>query len=74
VQLLDHAQAPDDDRHLLRNGYDHEPVGYEVVHVRRVPAGRFVDAPVPDRYVNGRLTLNFSATIGTTRGAARLAP
>jgi len=36
----------------------HEPVGYEVVHVRRVPAGRFVDAPVPDRYVNGRLIVS----------------
>lgn len=36
----------------------HEPVGHEVVHVRRVPAGRLVDAPVPDRYVNGRLIVS----------------
>jgi uncharacterized protein (TIGR02271 family) len=35
-----------------------EPVAREEVHVRRVPAGRFVDGPVPDRYVNGRLIVS----------------
>jgi uncharacterized protein (TIGR02271 family) len=35
-----------------------EPVAYEEVHVRRVPADRFVDGPVPDRYVNGRLIVS----------------
>jgi stress response protein YsnF len=35
-----------------------EPVAHEEVHVRRVPAGRFVDGPVPDRYVNGRLIVS----------------
>ena len=35
-----------------------EPVVHEDVRVRRVPAGRFVDGPVPDRYVNGRLIVS----------------
>ena len=35
-----------------------EPVAHEDVRVRRVPAGRFVDGPVPDRYVNGRLIVS----------------
>jgi uncharacterized protein (TIGR02271 family) len=35
-----------------------EPVAHEEVEVRRVPAGRFVDGPVPDRYVNGRLIVS----------------
>lgn len=35
-----------------------EPVAHEAVRVRRVPAGRFVDGPVPDRYVNGRLIVS----------------
>jgi stress response protein YsnF len=35
-----------------------EPVAQEEVHVRRVLAGRFVDGPVPDRYVNGRLIVS----------------
>jgi stress response protein YsnF len=35
-----------------------EPVVHEAVRVRRVPAGRFVDGPVPDRYVNGRLIVS----------------
>ncbi len=35
-----------------------EPVAREEVHVRRVPAARFVDGPVPDRYVNGRLIIS----------------
>jgi len=35
-----------------------EPVAHEEVRVRRVPAARFVDGPVPDRYVNGRLIVS----------------
>jgi stress response protein YsnF len=35
-----------------------EPAAHETVRVRRVPAGRFVDEPVPDRYVNGRLIVS----------------
>jgi uncharacterized protein (TIGR02271 family) len=35
-----------------------EPVAREEVLVRRVPAARFVDGPVPDRYVNGRLIIS----------------
>jgi stress response protein YsnF len=35
-----------------------EPVMAEDVVVRRVPVGRFVDGPVPDRYVDGRLIVS----------------
>ncbi|HEX9820021.1 MAG TPA: DUF2382 domain-containing protein [Methylomirabilota bacterium] len=35
-----------------------EPGAHEDVRVRRVPAGRFVDGPGPDRYVNGRLIVS----------------
>lgn len=35
-----------------------EPLVYEDVRVRRVAVGRFVDGPVPDRYVNGRLIVS----------------
>jgi len=35
-----------------------EPVVTEDVVVRRVPVGRFVDGPVPDRYVDGRLIVS----------------
>jgi stress response protein YsnF len=35
-----------------------EPVAREEVHVRRVPVGRFVEGPVADRYVNGRLIVS----------------
>ena len=35
-----------------------EPVVRGQVHVRRVPADRPVDGPVPDRYVDGRLVVS----------------
>jgi len=35
-----------------------EPAIREEVSVRRVPVSRFVDGPVPDRYVNGRLIVS----------------
>jgi uncharacterized protein (TIGR02271 family) len=35
-----------------------EPVEREDVLVRRVAVGRFVEGPVPDRYVNGRLIVS----------------
>jgi hypothetical protein len=35
-----------------------EPIAREEVRVRRVPVGRFVDGPVPDRYANGRLIVS----------------
>jgi stress response protein YsnF len=35
-----------------------EPVVREDVLVRRVAVGRFVDGPVPERYVNGRLIVS----------------
>jgi stress response protein YsnF len=35
-----------------------EPVVREAVSVRRVAVGRFVDGPVPDRYVDGRLIIS----------------
>jgi uncharacterized protein (TIGR02271 family) len=41
-----------------RNVVVDEPVAHESVRIRRVPANRFVDGPVPDRYVNGRLIVS----------------
>jgi stress response protein YsnF len=41
-----------------RDGVVDELVAREEVHVRRVPVGRFVDGPVADRYVNGRLIVS----------------
>jgi stress response protein YsnF len=35
-----------------------EPGIHEDVFVRRVAVGRFVDGPVPDRYVDGRLVIS----------------